>query len=168
MAEEKDDIEVVPANGNKTKLLLIALGVLVLIMAGVVGWLLMGNDDTAPEEQAEQAEVVHQAPIYFTVEAPFIINFSEQSNNAVKYMQVKMKVMARSQAVIDAFQLHLPAIQHEILMLLYSQKYDDLLTSDGTKALQQACLDTINKVLKQEESLENELEAVYFTSFIMQ
>jgi flagellar FliL protein len=53
-------------------------------------------------------------------------------------------------------------------MLFYSQNYDDLVTGDGTKALQQACLDTINQILKSESSLENELEAVYFTSFIMQ
>jgi flagellar FliL protein len=53
-------------------------------------------------------------------------------------------------------------------MLFYSQKYDDLQTSEGSQALQQASLATINQILKSETSLEDELEAVYFTSFIMQ
>jgi flagellar FliL protein len=83
-------------------------------------------------------------------------------------MQVKMKVMARSQAIIDSVKVHLPAIQHELLMLLYSQNYDDLQSSEGTQALQEACRQTINQILQSESSLEGELEAVYFTSFIMQ
>ncbi|MCK5642928.1 MAG: flagellar basal body-associated FliL family protein, partial [Gammaproteobacteria bacterium] len=50
--------------------------------------------------------------------------------------------------------------------LLYGQKYDDLNTN-GTKALQIATLALINDVLKAEK-VENQLEAVYFTSFLMQ
>jgi flagellar FliL protein len=65
-------------------------------------------------------------------------------------------------------QAHLPAIQHELLMLFYSQKYDEIQTSEGSQALQQASLATINQILQSETSLEDELEAVYFTSFIMQ
>jgi flagellar FliL protein len=151
------------------KLLIIIVAVLLLVVVGLVAFLFLGgSDDEAPAEEAAAPAQVRQAPIYFTVESPFIVNFSEQSNGAVRFMQVKMKVMARDQAVIDAFQLHLPAIQHEILMLLYSQNYDTLLTTEGTKALQKACQDKINEVIKNEETLENELEAVYFTSFIMQ
>jgi flagellar FliL protein len=133
---------------------------------GLGVFMLTGNDGEEIAEQ--QSEPVKQAPVYYTIEEPFIVNFSEQSNGQVRYMQVKMKVMARSQAVIDAVKTHLPAIQHELLMLLYSQNYDGLLTSEGTQALQQACLETINRILQSETSLENELEAVYFTSFLMQ
>lgn len=168
MAEQRDDIEVVEQKGgNKTKLLIIAIGVMLLGVIALIVVLLTGNDDDT-SAQKEQVESVKQAPIYYSVNDPFIVNFSEQSNGAVRYMQVKMKVMAREQQVIDAFTFHLPAIQHELLMLLYSQNYDELQTSEGTKALQQTCLETINRVLKSETSMENELEAVYFTSFIMQ
>jgi flagellar FliL protein len=82
-------------------------------------------------------------------------------------MQVKMKVMARDQMVIDAVKANMPAIKHELLLLLYSQKYDDV-KSQQTQALQQASLDTINTILQSETTLESRLEAVYFTSFIMQ
>jgi flagellar FliL protein len=171
MAEKQDDIEVVEESGggNKKKLLIIIVAVLLLVLIGLGAFLFLGgSEEEAPAEEAEAVEKVRQAPIYFTVDSPFIVNFSEQSNGAVRFMQVKMKVMARDQMVIDAFQLHQPAIQHEILMLLYSQNYDTLLTTEGTKALQKACRDKINEVIKKEETLENELEAVYFTSFIMQ
>jgi len=168
MAEKQDDIDVAEAKvDNKTKLLIIVIAVLVLAVAALMAVMLMGSDDKA-EAKVNAAEMVKQPPIYHSVEEPFIVNFSEQSNGAVRYMQVKMKVMARDQLVIDAFTYHLPALQHELLTLFYSQNYDDLQSSEGTRALQQKCLDTINQVLKTETSLENELEAVYFSSFIMQ
>lgn len=168
MAEQRDDIEVVEQKGgNKTKLLIIAIGVMLLGVIALIVVIFTGNDDETNVQKAH-IESVKQAPIYYSVNDPFIVNFSEQSNGAVRYMQVKMKVMAREQHVIDALTFHLPAIQHELLMLFYSQNYDELQTSEGTKALQQMCLETINRVLKSETSMENELEAVYFTSFIMQ
>jgi flagellar FliL protein len=168
MAEKQDDIEVAEVQADKkTKLLIIVIAVLLIAVAALMVVMLLGGDDKAQAE-TETSEQVKQPPIYHSVEEPFIVNFSEQSNGAVRYMQVKMKVMARDQMVINAFTYHLPALQHELLALFYSQNYDDLQSSEGTKALQQQCLDTINQVLKAETTLENELEAVYFSSFIMQ
>ena len=116
---------------------------------------------------AEDVTPVKQTPIYFSVEKPLIVNFQKQSNGAARYLSLKLKVMARDQATIDAFTLHTPAIQHELLMLLLGQNYDELNTTAGTKALQKQTLSTINGVLKAEEH-QGELEAVYFTSLIMQ
>lgn len=166
MAEQKDDIDVAePANNKTIKLLIGLIALLLLAVIGLGVFMLMGNGEADPAADESSAK---QPPIYYSIDDPFIVNFSEQSDEQVRYMQVKMKVMARSQAVIDNVKVHLPAIQHELLMLLYSQKYDDLQTSEGSQALQQACLETINRILKSETSLEDELEAVYFTSFIMQ
>ena len=168
MAEQKDDIEVAePANKKTIKLLIGLIALLFLAVIGLGVYMLLGGDEADPAS-SESTASAKQPPVYFTIEDPFIVNFSEQSDEQVRYMQVKMKVMARSQAAIDHVKIHLPAIQHELLMLLYSQKYDDLQTSEGSQALQQACLETINRILKSETSLEDELEAVYFTSFIMQ
>lgn len=169
MAETKDDIEVAEQNNKTTKLLIVIIAVLLLAVIGLGVYMLMAADGGSDEQAAEEtATVGKQPPVYYSIDDPFIVNFSKQSNEQVRYMQVKMKVMARSQAVIDSVKVHLPAIQHELLMLLYSQNYDDLQTSEGTQALQAACRQTINRILQSETSLEDELEAVYFTSFIMQ
>jgi|28_taG_2_1085356.scaffolds.fasta_scaffold00002_262 flagellar FliL protein len=165
MAEEREDIEITEGKGGKKKLLIIIIAALVLIGGGVAAFFLMSGGDEQAEE--EKVEVKHP-PIYYAIEEPFIVNFSEQSKGEVKYMQIKLKVKARSQDVIDAVTLNLPAIQHELNMLFFSQNYDELQTVEGTKALQQACLNTINEILKNESSVDGQLEAVYFTSFIMQ
>jgi len=169
MAEKQDDVEVVEeASGGKSKKMIIIIAVVALaLIGGGAAMFLGGGDEPIAEETEEAAAPVKQSPIYFSVEKPLIVNFKEQSKGAVRYLSVKLKVMARDQATIDAFNLHTPAIQHELLMLLLGQKYDELSTTTGTKALQQQTLATINEVLKAEEH-DGELEAVYFTSLIMQ
>ena len=166
MAETQDDIEVGEASGSKSKLLIIIIAVLVLALTGVGAMMFLGGEDKAAVEN-EAAVTVKQTPIYYTLEKPLIVNFGEQSQGAVRYLSVKLKVMARDQLVIDAFTLNEPAIQHELLMLLLGQKYDELSTQEGTKALQQQTLITINEVLKAEKT-SGELESVYFTSLLMQ
>ncbi|NOQ81661.1 MAG: flagellar basal body protein FliL [Methylophaga sp.] len=169
MAEKIDDVEVVDEAGGKSKKMIIIIAVAVLALIGGGAAMFLGGDEASPDEtsEAEAAPAVKQTPIYFAVEKPLVVNFSDQSEGAVSYLQVKLKVMARDQTTIDAFTLHTPAIQHELLMLLLGQKYDDLSTTTGTKALQQQTLKTINEVLKAEKH-QGELEAVYFTSLIMQ
>lgn len=168
--EQKDDIEVVSEAKGKPKLLIIIIAVLAVAIIGLAAMMFLGGDDEVPSttETGETTAPVKQAAIYHAVEVPFVVNFTKQSEGAVRYLQVKLKVMARSQKVIDAFKLHSPAIQHELLLVLYGQNYDNLNTAEGTKALQLAALETINTVLSSDPTLEGQLEAVYFTSLIMQ
>jgi flagellar FliL protein len=166
MAEKKDDIDVAEKSGGNSKLLIIIIAVLVIALAAVGAMLLMGGDEKPEEAQTTSAAPVKSSPIYYAVETPFIINFYEQSKGAVRYMSVKLKVMARDQAVIDTLTLNMPMIQHELLLLFYAQDYQTLSTM-GTKDLQDKVLATINETLAKDFGA-NQLEAVYFTSFLMQ
>lgn len=166
MAEKQDDIKVTQKNGGKSKLLIIIIVVLVLALVGVAAMIFLGSSDKSSAENVA-ALTTKQAPIYYTLNDPLIVNFSDQSQGAVRYLSVKLKVMARDQRVIDAFALNTPAIQNELLMLFLGQKYDVINTLEGTKALQQQTLVTINEVLKAERT-PGELESVYFTSLLMQ
>ena len=166
MAEIQQDIELKQGMSKKTKIIMIAgiVLLLALIGGGVYWWL---GKDTETVDTVEVA-APKAPPVYHEIASPFIVNFAEQSNNQVRYLQIKMKVMARDQASIDLFALHEPALVHELLMLFYSQNYDDLSTTEGTQALQQASLETINTFLKEQDSSITGLEAVYFTSLVMQ
>lgn len=167
---EQEDIEVVEEKKGNSKLLIIIIAVLLVAVIGLaVMMFLGGGDDKAAEETetAEAAEPVKQKPIYYTIDSPFIVNFKDQSNGAVRYLQIKLKVMARTQEVIDAFTLHTPAIQHELLLLFYSQNYDELNTVEGTKALRKLALAKVNEIIN-EDVPDAELENIYFTSLIMQ
>lgn len=161
LIEETDASE----SGGKSKKMLIIIVAAVLLLGGGAAYFLMGSDEAAVD--AVDAKPVKQSAIYYTVESPFVVNFKKQSADRVKYMQIKLKVMARDQAVIDDFKLHLPAIQHELLMLFFSQNYDALNTTEGTRELRKEALKLTNNILKS-EGQENGLKSVYFTSLIMQ
>ncbi|MEX1201222.1 MAG: flagellar basal body-associated FliL family protein [Methylophaga sp.] len=166
MAEQKDDIDINPGKSKK-KLLLGIIIVVILAVAGLAAaYFLSGDDNDA--ESTESTEAAKAAPIYHDVKDPFIVNFGKQSNDAVRYLQIKMKIMARNQQAINDFVAHEPAIIHELLMLFFSQNYDDLNTSEGTRALQQATLETINQQLATLADNQKGIEAVYFTSLVMQ
>jgi flagellar FliL protein len=163
MAEEtKQDIELQPAKSKKKLILISLIGLVVIGIIAAGAWYFLSGD-----KDGTTAPVAKATPIYHEVAAPFIVNFAKQSDNQVRYLQVKLKMMAREQSVINAVALHEPAIVHNLLMLFYSQNYDDLNTAEGTQALQQATLDNINALLKS-EGQPGPLEAVYFTSLVMQ
>lgn len=162
MAEKQKDIELKQGMSKITKTIALLL-LLIIAAAGGYWW---SGQSAAPADESTLPSKA--APIYYDISAPFIVNFSEQSNEQVRYLQIKMKVMARQQSAINAFAQHEPAIVHDLLMLFYSQNYDDLNTSEGTQALQQATLSTINDVLTRQQPTAGKIEAVYFTSLVMQ
>ncbi len=125
-----------------------------------------GDDNDA--ESTETAEAPKTPPIYYDIKDPFIVNFGKQSNDAVCYLQVKMKVIARNQQAIDDLAAHEPAIIHELLLLFFSQNYDVLNTSGGSREFQQATLKTINHQLAELADNQQDIEAVYFTNLVMQ
>lgn len=168
MAETKSDTEITDdATGKPKKKLLIIAALVLFLAAGAAAFFLLGGDDETAAQDAADTIPVKQAAIYYSVDKPFVINFAKQSNSQVKYLQIKLKVMARDQEAIDAFKLHLPGIQHELLMLFFSQNYDALNTKEGTQALRKDALMTINNLLTAEKETSL-LKAVYFTSLIMQ
>jgi flagellar FliL protein len=167
--EQKDDIDIVGDEKSNSKLLIIIIAVLLLAIIGLGAMIFLAGDDEKVDDPAtEEKSLVKQEPVYHAVDTPFVVNFSDQSQGEVRYLQIKLKVMARSTEIIEAFKLHSPAIKHELLLLFYSQNYDNLNTSEGTKALQVLTLEKVNELLSIDPTLTGNLEAVYFTSLIMQ
>ena len=167
MAEKtKEGVDIAEQGGNSKKMLFIIIGVVLLLGGAGAVFFLMGGEETSAEK-VEEVKPVKQKAIYHTVRDSFVVNFHKQSGNAVKYMQIKLKVMSRNQDTIDAFKFHMPAIRHELLLLFFSQNYDTLNTKEGTRALRKETLNTINTILTH-KGVEEGLKAVYFTSLIMQ
>ncbi|KKN45659.1 hypothetical protein LCGC14_0680770 [marine sediment metagenome] len=108
-----------------------------------------------------------EAPIYYKIEEPFVINFSNQSNNRVRFLQVKVALMAKEQTIIDSAILNLPMIQDELRTLFSEQNYNTVSTLDGRKKLHALATEDIQSLLREESGVEG-LEKVYFTSFIVQ
>tara|TARA_R110002050_G_scaffold9504_1_gene33343 strand:- start:497519 stop:497932 length:414 start_codon:yes stop_codon:yes gene_type:complete len=105
--------------------------------------------------------------IYYAIEEPFTINFLNQSNQKANYLQIKVTLMAHDQAAIDSAQLNLPMLQDALRSLFSAQTSATVNSVSGRKALQSESLATVKAILKEETGKDN-LDAVYFTSFVLQ
>jgi len=116
---------------------------------------------------AEEEAVAVKKPIYYAFSEPFTINFLRQSNNEARYLQVKVSTMSYDQAVIDNLELNLPMMQDALRTLFTLQTMDAVTTVEGRRMIQAEALNTI-KTLLREETGNDAIEGVYFTSFILQ
>ncbi len=116
-----------------------------------------GDDDEAAPPQA----------IYYAIPDPFTIDFLHQSKQKARYLQIKVSLMAHDQAVIDSAEQNLPMLQDALRTLFSEQTFETVNSIEGRKALQASALETVKTLLKEETGQDN-LDAVYFTSFILQ
>jgi flagellar FliL protein len=170
-----DDKEVQEApKGGMAKMLIMGAGALLLLGAGVflgpmVSSLIGGEQ--AQLENAEEGEEGESTPdpggpaLYTSLHPPLVVNFED--NGKRHFLQVAMDVMAREQWIIDEVKNHSAAIRNNLLLMLGTVDYQTVISREGKIKLQADALSEVQAVL-QEKIGEPGVEAVYFTSLIVQ
>lgn len=122
------------------------------------------TQSAAAEEEAPVEEVKAPA-IYVKVDPPFVVNFDGQGK--ARFLQVVMELMGRDEAELENAQHHMPAIRNKMLLLLSSQSYDVLSTTEGKEQLRQQALAEVQAILEREVG-HSAVEDLYLTSLVMQ
>lgn len=120
--------------------------------------------ESAVEEGDKKSEAQEPA-LYLDLTPAFVVNLADEE--AVRFLQVEVELMARDAKVIDAAKAHTPRIRNAILMLLGQQHAHDLVSREAKENLQKQALAEVQKAL-QEENAPSDIGAVYFTSFVIQ
>jgi len=116
---------------------------------------------------AEDEEIAVPQAIYYAITEPFTINFLNQSNKKARYLQIKVTLKSTDEEAIAGAEQNLPMIQDALLDLFSEQTYEQADSIEGREALQADTLTAIKTILKEE--IDNDaIDAVYFTSFILQ
>ncbi|MGQ3057536.1 MAG: flagellar basal body-associated FliL family protein [Nevskia sp.] len=128
------------------------------------------GDDGSGEETAAEGEGGHDgkkaaSAIYYPMTPSFVVNIGD--SDASHFLQIEMQVRAKNAAVTDALKLHDPQIRNALLMLLGTQTVAEVNSREGKEALQKKVLAEIQRILKAETG-KSGVDAVYFTSFVMQ
>ncbi len=76
--------------------------------------------------------------------------------------------MSRDQAVVDEIKNNEPAIRNDLVLLYSAQQPEALLAPEGKEKLRAATLDAVRKTIAAEGAKPEAVEAVYFTSFVIQ
>jgi flagellar FliL protein len=168
----KEDLDLGEEKSGKSKLIIIiAVVVLLLVGGGVAAFFLLGGEEeeTSEGEAAAEAEVsestaVEKGPAqYHDMDPAFVINLSGKPS----LLQVGINVRVTSDAMVEFLDHNDPMIRHHLLNLLQAVDAKALQERAAKEALQAQLLDEINRIVK-ELSGPGEVEALFFTSFVMQ
>jgi len=105
-------------------------------------------------------------PLYLALDPPFVVNF--QADQLVRFLQVSVEVMSRDPQTLQLMKDNDPVLRNDLLILLANQKYTVLATPPGKEQLRADALATIRNDVTQAGGNPKFVEAVYFTSFVMQ
>jgi len=158
--------EATAAGKRRVPKMVLIIGSAVLV-AGLAGALILthGFGHSAKTAHAAAKKPVGP-PLYLPLDPPFVVNF--QADQLVRFLQVSVEVMSRDQKTLDLLKNNDPVVRNDLLILLANQKYTDLSTPAGKEQLRADSLAAIRKDLVQAGGDPKLVEAVYFTSFVMQ
>ena len=153
-----------PKRKGKTLLIVMVLAVVLLAGGGAAAWFLL-----APQGKQKHAEVKKEplaAPLYVALDPPFVVNF--EAEQQVRFLQVTAQLMSRDPATIEMLKANDPVIRNDLLLLFGNQKYSVISTREGKESLRAQTLAAVRKIIAAAGGKPEKVEAVYFTSFVMQ
>ncbi len=180
MADEEEKAgEEEKKGGGMMKIILIVNGLLLIIGVGVgVTLFMLGGDEEAVGDDTEMLEEGAEGgegdskkkksrgtPIYVPLHPAFVVNFENQEQ--VSFLQVDIQIMTYDSSVETALKTHMPAVRNELLLMLGGKQYHEINTREGKRALSQEAIQVMQDVLKNVGE-PHSIEALYFTSFVMQ
>jgi flagellar protein FliL len=151
---------------KKGKLLWIVVAIVVL--GGGAGAWFAFKPAAAPEGAAasNKPAAPHAVPIYYKFDPAFVVNFGDEGS--ARYLQVTVEAMSRDMTAVESMKNTEPAIRNDLVMLFSGQDNATLMSVDGKEKLRAATLASIRRVLDGEGGNGKLIEAVYFTSFVIQ
>ncbi|MEJ2529724.1 MAG: flagellar basal body-associated FliL family protein [Gammaproteobacteria bacterium] len=172
--EEDLDLGEEKQAGSKKKLIIIGGAVLLVLIlgGGAAWWLMSGDDGTASEAtdtgQASENKAAAEAKgpaLYLSLDPVFVANLPP--GGAAKMLQVGIDVRVRDQKLLEFLRTNDPMIRNRLLNLFSTQDAEKLSKRSGKEKLQGEVLDAIQEIVK-EQGGPGKVEAVFFTSFVMQ
>ncbi len=156
--------EAAPKGKGKTLLIVIVLAVLLLAGGGVGAWFAF-----APNGKQKHAEARKEPPapaLYVALDPPFVVNF--EAEQQVRFLQVTAQLMTRDPATVELLKANDPVVRNDLLLLFGNQKYTVISTREGKESLRTQTLAAVRKIVAAAGGKPEKVEAVYFTSFVMQ
>ena len=147
-------------------LIIIIVGAVVLLAAGGGATFFLMKGDSPKTEHVEEPTVSVEK-LYFDMSKPLVIDFPHGS--PVQHGRITISMLAEDAGTIAVLKKNEPMIQNNLLMMIGAQDSSVLNTHEGKEQLSKAILDNVNAVLEKMEGRgHSHVEAIFFTSFVMQ
>jgi flagellar FliL protein len=146
--------------------LILAIVALLVLGGGAGAWFAFGGKHDPNAKEAKKEEGPKLPPRYINLDPPFVVNFEAESS--VRFLQVTIGVMTREPEIEAQIKDNDPRVRNDMLMILSNQTYASVSSAEGKEALRKRCLDAIRVIVKEMGGKPDKVEALYFTSFVMQ
>jgi flagellar protein FliL len=120
----------------------------------------------AKKKDSKKKDEPKDPAIYVSLEPPFVVNFDPKQS--ARFLQITLDVMTRDQPTSQLLKDNNPLLRNNLLLLFGTQEPAVIGTRDGKEALRKQALDAVREVARSEGGKPEKVEAVYFTSFVMQ
>lgn len=90
-----------------------------------------------------------------------------EDQGMLRYLQIGLSVMSRDKTAIDAVTNNMPRIRNSLILLFGDQKMETLNSNEGKEKLRAQALELIQAVLVEEIG-DPGVEAIYYSAFVMQ
>jgi flagellar protein FliL len=164
------EAEAKPAKGKKMLIIILAVVILLVVAGGGAAFFLLkkkGADAEGEEEAAPaKAKVDLKAPPTFLPLENMVVNLADPGGN--RFAQVGITLQLDSLATGDAVKAFMPSIRNGILLLLSQRTTDELLQVQGKEQLAADIIAEVSRQLGFEGKKQNPIQAVLFSSFIVQ
>jgi len=155
-----------PEQKQRPWLLIILAALVVLACIGVAGFLLWQRQHAAHGAQAARPEPPKGPPLYVALDPPFVTNFS--GDQGARFLQITAQVMTHDPSTQELIKANDPVLRNDLLLLFSNQKAAELQTRDGREHLRAEALETVRHDVTGSGGHPEKVDAVLFTSFVMQ
>ena len=166
MAEaEQVQVADIPAGRKGRSWLLISLVVALLLVSGVGGYALLALRANAAVVARPVPAKLSKDELYLPLDPAFVVNFRD--DESLRYLQVGVTLMSHDPDALAAAKSADPVIRDALVSLFSSQDYSIISNTAGRQKLQEQALAAVRKVVQARIDRPG-IEALYFTSFVMQ
>ena len=152
---------IVPAKSGKLKkILIIAIGAIVLLGAGAGGAYFFIGKNHGPARPAPEPP-----PVFFPLES-LTVNL-QSDDGTMHYLRAGLTLKLHDEKVQLLVTEHMPEVRSHVLLLLSGKRPDDLSTVDGKKQLANELRAVVETAASSAEKPVR-IEEVLFTEFVVQ
>lgn len=130
----------------------------VRILILMIGVLFFSGVVYAGDDEAEEAPVIE----YLEMKPKFTVNLAERK----KYLQVNVQLMVDGTEAVEIINKHLPALRHQLIMLLSGRFAAELQSTEQREKLRLEALEAVRDTLQKYTKSEG-LKDLFFTEFLV-
>jgi flagellar protein FliL len=121
---------------------------------------------TLPLMAADEPEKVELTPGYVSMGEAMVLNLATDSPR-LTFVQLKADILVRDEDSIDSVTLHMPALRHQVILMLSEQDAAKMKSPIEREKLRKQITDKVRSVYKELVG-KDDIEEVLFSNFLVQ